>query len=167
MEYTEEEKKAIEVVEKVKYIFMHLKNNGWIKDVKRDINTDEAISSIDIVLNLLERYYVYAHNYRDLCKRALDDVRKESKKNADGMKEVEPIKGFEEENIEVSKFGEWVGKNYIDYKFEYENLQRMLSDSIPKEAIRKRLKKFEKIKTGDLTPSDCEVWSVLRNLLGE
>ena len=30
------------------------------------------------------------------------------------------IKGFENEDIIVSDFGEWVGKNYIDYKAEYD-----------------------------------------------
>jgi hypothetical protein len=48
------------------------------------------------------------------------------------------IKGFEE-NIEVSKFGEWVGKNYIDYKFEYENYQRILADFIPKSKIKAKI----------------------------
>lgn len=59
---------------------------------------------------------------------------KELEKN----KELKIIKGFEE-NIEVSKFGEWVGKNYIDYKFEYENYQRILADYIPKSKIREKI----------------------------
>lgn len=36
------------------------------------------------------------------------------------------IKGFEGETLEVSDFGEWVGKDYIDYKFEYENNQKVM-----------------------------------------
>lgn len=36
------------------------------------------------------------------------------------------IKGFENEDIIVSDFGEWVGKNYIDYKSEYENNQKII-----------------------------------------
>ena len=36
------------------------------------------------------------------------------------------IKGFESEDIIVSDFGEWVGKNYIDYKAEYENNQKII-----------------------------------------
>lgn len=38
------------------------------------------------------------------------------------------IKGFENEEIEVSDFGEWVGKDYIDYKFEYENNQKVIKE---------------------------------------
>lgn len=36
------------------------------------------------------------------------------------------IKGFEDEDIVVSDFGEWVGKNYIDYKSEYKNNQKII-----------------------------------------
>ena len=56
----------------------------------------------------------------------------------EGNKELKTIKGFEE-NIEVSKFGEWIGKNYIDYKFEYENYQRILEDYIPKSRVKEKI----------------------------
>ncbi len=59
-------------------------------------------------------------------------------------KELKTIKGFEEENIEVSKFGEWVGKDYIDYKFEYENYQRILADSIPISVIQNKIDELDK-----------------------
>lgn len=36
------------------------------------------------------------------------------------------IKGFENEDIIVSDFGEWVGKNYIDYKAEYKRNQKFI-----------------------------------------
>ena len=36
------------------------------------------------------------------------------------------IKGFEGENVEASDFSEWVGKDYIDYKFEYKNNQKLI-----------------------------------------
>lgn len=36
------------------------------------------------------------------------------------------IKGFENEDIIVSDFGEWVGKDYIDYKAEYKNNQKII-----------------------------------------
>ena len=57
-------------------------------------------------------------------------------------KELKTTKGFEE-NIEVSKFGEWVGKNYIDYKFEYENYQRILADCIPKSKIKEKIEEYK------------------------
>ena len=37
------------------------------------------------------------------------------------------IKGFENEDIEVSEFGEWVGKDYIDYKSEYKEHQKIIN----------------------------------------
>lgn len=36
------------------------------------------------------------------------------------------IKGFENEDIVVSDFGEWVGKDYIDYKAEYKSNQKLI-----------------------------------------
>lgn len=52
------------------------------------------------------------------------------------------IKGFENEDIIVSDFGEWVGKNYIDYKSEYKNNQKIIKSLLEenkqlKEAIDK------------------------------
>lgn len=101
MEYTEEEKKAIENLRKAISI-----NDCFINHDLDAIFKETMKISINIVLNLLERYYVYAHNYRDLLKKALDDVRKESKKNADSIpkeaireriKELEEnVKDFEE-----------------------------------------------------------------------
>ena len=60
-------------------------------------------------------------------------------KELEENKVLKTIKGFEEENIEVSKFGEWVGKDYIDYKFEYENYQRILANSIPISVIQNKI----------------------------
>lgn len=36
------------------------------------------------------------------------------------------IKGFENEDIIVSDFGEWVGNDYIDYKAEYKRNQKFI-----------------------------------------
>lgn len=93
MEYTEEEKKAIERCKELK------------KDSHKEWIGISNQVAIDIVLNLLERYYVYAHNYRDLCKRALDDVRKESKKNADSIPK-EAVREFVREKIEEEDYVE-------------------------------------------------------------
>ena len=38
------------------------------------------------------------------------------------------IKGFENEDIEVSEFGEWVGKDYIDYKSDYKEHQKIINE---------------------------------------
>lgn len=42
------------------------------------------------------------------------------------------IKGFENEELSCSKFTEKVGKDIIDYKFEYENNQKII-DELQKE----------------------------------
>ena len=39
---------------------------------------------------------------------------------------MKTIKGFENEEIEVSDFGEWIGKDYIDYKSEYKSNQKLI-----------------------------------------
>lgn len=36
------------------------------------------------------------------------------------------IKDFEGEDLEVSDFGEWIGKDYIDYKSEYKSNQKLI-----------------------------------------
>ena len=110
MEYTEEEKKAIERCKELK------------KDSHKEWIGISNQVAIDIVLNLLERYYVYAHNYRDLCKKALDDVHKESKKNADYIpKEAirESLRGINR-NIASAKCGK--DENYIYAKRILEEL---------------------------------------------
>lgn len=78
-------------------------------------------------------------------KKALENLIK-GYRELEGNKELKTIKGFEE-NIEVSKFGEWVGKNYIDYKFEYENYQRILADYIPKSKIKEKIEELNDYKS--------------------
>lgn len=41
----------IKILEQIKEIFIHLKNYGWINDIKRDIDTDKAIQSIENLIN--------------------------------------------------------------------------------------------------------------------
>lgn len=38
------------------------------------------------------------------------------------------IKDFEGEELEVSDFGEWVGHDYIDYKSDYKEHQKIIND---------------------------------------
>lgn len=58
------------------------------------------------------------------------------------------IKGFENEDIVVSDFGEWVGKDYIDYKFEYKNNQKIIKDLLNEN---KQLKDRDLIIAAELT----------------
>ena len=48
--------KDIETLKKVREIFEHLKTHGWINDIKRDVDTDTVILSIENVLSELETY---------------------------------------------------------------------------------------------------------------
>lgn len=45
----------IKTLEQIKDIFLHLKFHGWINDIKRDVNTDEAIKAIDDILSDYKR----------------------------------------------------------------------------------------------------------------
>lgn len=56
------------------------------------------------------------------------------------------IKGFEGEDLKVSDFGEWVGKDYIDYKSEYENNQKIIKLLIREnKELKEQLKELESI----------------------
>ena len=91
--------------------------------------------------NLIKGY----RDSEDILKEAVEEnlELKKDIRELEENKELKTTKGFEE-NIEVSKFGEWVGKNYIDYKFEYENYQRILADYIPKSKIKEKIEELEK-----------------------
>lgn len=60
------------------------------------------------------------------------------------------IKGFENEDIETSGFGEWVGKDYIDYKFEYKNQEKIIKELFKRkqeliEYLKKEIEDLENI----------------------
>ena len=57
---------------------------------------------------------------------------------------MKTIKGFENEDIIVSDFGEWVGKNYIDYKAEYKRNQKFIEILLEeKKQLKDKLYKIE------------------------
>ena len=63
------------------------------------------------------------------------------------------IKGFENEDIEVSEFGEWVGNDYIDYKSDYKEHQKLINELLKqKQELINYLK--EKINECRLTGND-------------
>ena len=137
------------------------------------ISVDE--NDIEAIENLINRN-------KELEKLELEHQKingnlREKIKELEKNKELKTIKGFEE-NIEVSKFGEWVGKNYIDYKFEYENYQKILADYIPKSKIKEKIEELERdiedyLKTdnsGRFTRENCRMTdevNILKELLEE
>lgn len=57
---------------------------------------------------------------------------------------MKTIRGFENEEIEVSDFGEWVGKDYIDYKSEYKNNQKLIKILLQEnQELKKQLELYE------------------------
>lgn len=56
---------SIKVLEKIKEMFLHLKNYGWIEDLKRDFDTDKTIQAIEKVLRGLNRYI--ESDYETIC----------------------------------------------------------------------------------------------------
>ena len=103
---------------------------------------EEDIKALRDYLDSGDQYddYHFSHGYG----KHLENLLKRYKELEEENKKLKTIKGFEEENIEVSKFGEWVGKDYIDYKFEYENYQKILADSIPISFIEKEIEYYKK-----------------------
>ena len=43
----EDTNKDLKILEEIKDMFIHLKNYGWINDIKKDIDTDKAIQAIE------------------------------------------------------------------------------------------------------------------------
>lgn len=100
---SEEEKKAIEVLSELKN--MKLKVSSILYSSATVLLDKKEKKAIDTVLNLITK------------------LQKEN--------EIK-IKGFENEELICSKFTEKVGKDIIDYKFEYENNQKII-DELQKE----------------------------------
>ena len=42
-------------IEKIKEMFMHLKNYGWINDIKKEIDIDKVIEAIETLLTAYEK----------------------------------------------------------------------------------------------------------------
>jgi len=46
---------GVKEIEKIKEMFIHLKNYGWINDIKKEIDVDKAIESIENLLTAYEK----------------------------------------------------------------------------------------------------------------
>jgi hypothetical protein len=46
---------GVKEIEKIKEMFIHLKNYGWINDIKKEIDVDKAIESIETLLTAYEK----------------------------------------------------------------------------------------------------------------
>lgn len=67
----------LKILEEIKDMFVHLKNYGWINDIKKDIDKDKAIQAIESTINrykeleeenslLIQQNITYKRNINDL-----------------------------------------------------------------------------------------------------
>ncbi len=73
----EDTNKDLKILEEIKDIFVHLKNYGYINDIKKDIDKDKAIQAIESTINrykeleeenslLIQQNITYKRNINDL-----------------------------------------------------------------------------------------------------
>ena len=73
----EDTNKDLKILEEIKDMFVHLKNYGYINDIKKDIDTDKAIQAIESTINrykeleeenslLIQQNITYKRNINDL-----------------------------------------------------------------------------------------------------
>lgn len=84
----------IKVLEEIKDMFIHLKNYGWINDIKKDIDTDKAIQAIEHLIkaykekeeeneeltenyNVLENEYITNSIPNFIVKEKIEEIDKE------------------------------------------------------------------------------------------
>ena len=70
---------------------------------------------------------------------------------------MKTIKGFEGEEIAVSDFGEWVGKDYIDYKSDYKEHQKIINDSLKQRQELIEYLKEKKKEYTELYNKSCDI----------
>lgn len=83
-------------IEKIKEMFMHLKNYGWINDIKKEIDIDKVIEAIETLLTAYEKekgenvklrlqdiplIEGELKAYKDRVKELKQELEKEKKKN--------------------------------------------------------------------------------------
>ena len=66
-------------------------------------------------------------------------------------------KGFENEDIEVSEFGEWVGNDYIDYKSDYKEHQKIINDLLKQRQELIEYLKEKKKEYTELYNKSCDI----------
>ena len=59
---------SVKEIEKIKEIFIHLRNYGWINDIKKEIDIDKVIEAIETLLT------AYEEKCKELKKEIQDDL---------------------------------------------------------------------------------------------
>lgn len=116
---------SIKVLEKIKEMFLHLKNYGWIEDFKRDFDTDKTIQAIETVLADRERlikdnYKLDRENQKlfeiqfeyiskDKIKEKIEEY-KNMLKTCNKVKDIDRIKAINERILELQELLEVEGR---------------------------------------------------------
>ena len=93
-------------IEKIKEMFMHLKNYGWINDIKKEIDIDKVIEAIETLLTAYEKekgknvklrlqdiplIEGELKAYKDRVNELKQELEKEKEKNKELEKKLEEI----------------------------------------------------------------------------
>lgn len=141
MNYTEEEKKAIEDLKNLK-IGIETLNNILINLGDNENIDDIDIIAIDIIINLLEKQQKEIEELKKINNLSIEYIAKEP-----------IIKGCSIDPIDLTE--------------DNNRLQMQIKDSIPKEIIREKIKELEKyIYTGKNAPQDFLQYRVKAKIQG-
>ena len=81
-------------IEKIKEMFMHLKNYGWINDIKKEIDIDKVIEAIEILLTAYEKEKEKNKELEDTLKQTQNSWYKDTKVIIDKDKLIEELKKY-------------------------------------------------------------------------
>lgn len=114
---------SIKVLEKIKEMFLHLKNYGWIEDFKRDFDTDKTIQAIETVLADRER--LIKDNYKlDRENQKLFEIQFEYISKDKIKEKIEELKN---ENYQISQESEIAfDSGIMKNNFKIQVLQELL-----------------------------------------
>ena len=77
-------------IEKIKEMFIHLKKYGWINDIKKEIDVDKAIESIETLLTAYEKEKETSHYIQsqlDIANAKLVEEKEKNKKAKEFIQE--------------------------------------------------------------------------------
>lgn len=109
--------KEIKILEEIKDMFIHLKNYGWINDIKKDIDTDKAIQAIE---HLIKAYKELEEGNKEKAEM-LTQQNRNLQISYDSLRELFELRKYKNNSIPVSLVEEKIeelNKAYEDSKDE-------------------------------------------------
>lgn len=164
----------LKILEEIKDMFIHLKNYGWINDIKKDIDTDKVIRAIDHLIKAYKelkeerqivgipvknkrdgRIGIVLHQWKSGTVAVLESINPRVINTHDSWNTLEIVADKVKqtqtkcETIPVSLVEEKIeelDKEYIDILSDYGNIDTDVVINIPNENVRKYCEKLvEKI----------------------